>query len=103
MWVRVRRIETRQDRSFAAFLFDDARIRMLQKMRQPARRPSAYPRATSSRNQALLTADAVLSPRWTASPVRPCLSCWYTQPLCWHVDRGEYEQEAHNQIDQGAL
>jgi hypothetical protein len=27
-------------------------------MRQPARRPSAYPRATSSGNQALLTADA---------------------------------------------
>ena len=44
--------------------------------------PSAYPRATSSGDQAL-----------------PCLSCWYTQPLCWHVDRGEYEQEAHNQID----
>jgi hypothetical protein len=46
-WARARRIETRHDRSFSAFRFDDARVRMLQKIRQPARESESLPRQAS--------------------------------------------------------
>src|SRR5262245_52319529 len=72
---------------------------MLQKMRQPARRLGAHPRATSSRNRALLAADTALTNHW---PARRAAGVTALRPPSQQLASYYNESRIHRSLDKDA-